>query len=154
MENKILDDCVNEVVKENPDVTSSHEGFFEAISQRFIEKRLEEFPKICDVTRIQNWMKYEEMKEKSYKGKYTDTYGWSKDGTFKFDFDIPQDLYLFMINLVYKDFWGNDNEKVWRKFMNKICSRTSPMTILEAQTLLIKTKQIYGPNSDRSLVNG
>jgi hypothetical protein len=36
----------------------------------------------------------------------------------KFQFEIPQELYMFMQNLIYDKFWEQDNKKIADKFMN------------------------------------
>lgn len=143
----MLAEATNEVMLEKPNATDNLEDFFNRVSKRFLEKKLDDFPRMCQIARVQNKIKLEELQKDSYAGKYTDSIGWSKDGSFKFEFEIPEELYLFMINLVYREFWGDDNKKVWRAFMNAVCRGDNAME------LLMKTKMIYGPNSDRSLVN-
>lgn len=138
--------AVNEIVKETPSIKHNPIEFIKAVGKRFIEKQLDNFPNLCMVTRWQNKLKWDELNAIGNKGKYTDTYGWSPNHTMKFDYEIPQELYLFMINLVYKDFWSEDNERVWRKFMKRICDGRDPM-----ETLLW-VKKIYGPNSQEGLV--
>lgn len=124
----------------------SAEEYIKQVSKRFIELQIDAFPFYCEVARVQNKLKQEELAKYGYKGKYTDTMGWSEDRTMKHDFEIPQELYLFMVNLVYKDFWSEDNEKVWRKFMKRICAGDDPMQ------LLIWVKTIYGSNSQNEIV--
>ena len=72
--------------------------------------------------------------------------GWSEDGNFRFEYEIPNELYLFMVNLVYKDFWTNENSKIWRKFMKKVCDGE------DAYSTLQWVKTIYGPNSQEGIV--
>lgn len=108
-----------------------------------MELQLHSFPKYCEIARWQNKIKYDELRDHGIKGKYTDSIGWSPEREFKFDFEIPEDLYLFMVNMVYRDFWANDNEKVWRAFMNAICRGDDPMECL------MKVKVIYGSNSQK-----
>lgn len=143
---QILVDAVNAAVAEKPSVTDNMESLMLAAHKKFIEMKLDDFPRMCAVARMQNKIRYDELKEVGNKGKYTESYGWSNDGSFKWEFDIPQDLYLFMKCLVYKDFWATDNKKVHRAFMNAICRGDDPMTIL------IKVKQLYGSNKDVSLI--
>lgn len=108
--------------------------------------KLNDFPRMCDVARYTNKILLDELREKSNKGKYTDTYGWSHDGTFKWEFEIPADLYLFMKCLVYKNFWDNNNKKISRAFMNAICRGDDPMDTL------MKVKMYYGENKDVGLI--
>lgn len=120
--------------------------FIQAVSKKFIDLQLDAFPMYCQVARMQNKMKQDELKDTGRKGKYTDSIGWSEGYTFKHDYEIPSELYLFMQNLVYRDFWSEDNEKVWRKFMKGICMGLDPMELLMA------VKSIYGSNSQKDSV--
>jgi len=120
--------------------------FIKEVSKKFIEKQIDSFPFLCEVTRMQNKLKWDELKEHGIKGKYTDSIGWSESREFKFDYEIPQELYLFMVNLVYYDFWSNDNEKIWRKFMKRICQGDDAMQVL------MWVKMIYGSNSQKEIV--
>lgn len=122
------------------------EEYIKAVAKKFIELQLDAFPFYCEVARIQNKLKQDELFKYGHKGKYTDTYGWSEDGTMKHDFEIPNELYLFMVNLVYSDFWSEENEKVWRTFMKRVCRGDRP------EELLIWVKTIYGSNSQQTIV--
>ena len=122
--------------------------FIQQVSKRFIEKQIDAFPMICDITRMQNKLAKEENEKYGKKGKYTDSYGWSDGYSFKHDFEIPSELYLFMVNLVYKDFWEEENSKVWRKFMHLILTGTN---YTDMQTLMW-AKMIYGSNSQKESV--
>lgn len=114
-------DAVNEVCEKNPGITGNAVDFIKAVGKKFVEKQLERFPEICEIARVQNLIEWKNQRDNGNKGKYTDSYGWSKDRTFKFDYHIPQELYLFMQNMVYKEFWSEENERVWRRFMKRIC---------------------------------
>lgn len=142
----ILAEAVNKAVDEKPGCTDSMEALIQESYKHFIQMKLDDFPRMCEVARIQNKLRLDELREIGNKGKYTDSYGWSNDGTFKWEFDIPSDLYLFMKCLVYKDFWSKDNKKVHRAFMNAICRGDDPMT------LLMKVKTLYGNNKDQTLL--
>ena len=120
--------------------------FIKAVSAKFIEKQLDFFPTLCDITRYQNKLKQEELFQKGIKGKYTDSYGWSESMNFKHEFEIPQELYLFMVNLVYKDFWSNENRSIWVPFMRKILKGE------DAMETLMWVKSIYGRNSQKELI--
>jgi len=150
---QIIADAVNEIVQEQPGIQNDPVGFATAANNRVIFKMIDYFPLMCEDARKVNQAKYEFYKEHGNKGRFTDTYGWSNDRTMLFDYDIPPDLYHFMQSIVYKDFWSEDNERVWRGFMKKICRSNCPLTALEAHELLIKTKQLYGPNQDQGLTN-
>jgi len=120
--------------------------FLREVGRKFIQIQLDNFPALCEIARVQNKLKQDELKATGYKGKYTDSYGWSEERSFKHDFEIPSELYLFMVNLVYTDFWSNDNEKVWRTFMKRILRGDDSME------LLVWVKSIYGSNSQKELV--
>lgn len=136
-----------EALKENPRLAKQNPmKFINLVYKKFCEARLDDFPRLCEVTRWQNKIKWDELNQIGNKGKYTDSMGWSPKGEFKFDYEIPQELYLFMVNLVYADFWEEANEKVWRKFMKNICRGDDPM-----ETLL-KVKKYYGSNSQEGIV--
>lgn len=152
----LLNQAVNDVVKENPNATDDIEGLMEKVSRKFLNAKLDDFPRICDIARVQNKMKRDELNGiGARRGKFdsvnnTETF-WSDEGNFMHDYEIPQELYAFMEHFVYRNFWTDDNAKVWRPFMKAICARNSPMLQYDAMNLLIKVKQIYGSNADMSL---
>lgn len=142
-------DATNAVTKEKPSlVTQDPDAFILAVHKKWIEAKLDDFPRMCQVAMMQNKLKMDELTAHGNKGKYTDSVGWSNSGDMKWEFDIPQDLYMFMINLVYREFWGKDNERVKRAFMNAICRGDDPITTL------MKVKTLYGSNKDLSLTKG
>lgn len=120
--------------------------FIKDVSKRFIEKQLDFFPQLCEITRVQNKIKFDELRAADTKGKYTDSYGWSDSKEFKFEYEIPSELHLFMTNLVYRDFWSNENKHISRAFMKKILAGEDAM-----QTLMW-VKSIYGSNSQKESV--
>ena len=122
--------AVNEIVAENPGIQHDTMAFIRKVGERFIKKQVERFPEICEIARWQNVLERQQNEKYGKKGKFTDSYGWSEDGTFKIDYKIPQELYLFMQNLVYADFWDEQNEKVWRRFMKRIVSGDDPYEAL------------------------
>lgn len=142
----LLEQAVNKAVEDNPSVTDSMDSLIEASYKNFIQLKLDDFPRMCEVARVQNLLRLKELQEIGNKGKYTESYGWSNDGSFKWEFDVPQDLYLFMKCMVYKDFWNKDNDKIKRSFMNAICRGDDPITTL------MKVKSVYGSNKDVSLI--
>ena len=149
----LLADSVNEVVKDNSSSTDDIQGLIEKVSRKFLNKKLDDFPSICDITFIQNKLKREELSQTAKRGKFdymnkSETY-WSDERNFMHDFEIPQELYCFMQTFVYKDFWTKENEKIWRPFMGKLCK--SRMIAYDAMNMLIKIKQYYGSNMDLSL---
>jgi len=129
--NSVLVTTVNEVVKESPAAKESLSDMVDRVSKRFIENKLDDFPRMCDVFRVQNILKARKLSEDG-------TEGWSDSKSFKWDFEIPTDLYYFMVNLVYRNFWEEDNEKVWRPFLRALMRGDDPMSTL------MKVKAIYG----------
>lgn len=148
---EIVNQAINEVVAEQPCIVNSPCEFAFRANNRVIQKMIDYFPQMCQDAREINQKKYALMREFGNKGKFTDTYGWSNDGTMLFEYDIPPDLYHFMRVAVYKDFWSEDNAKVWKGMMKKICRDTQPLSEYEAGNLLVKIKQHYGSNKDGSL---
>lgn len=142
---QVLTNAVNDAVKDKPSITGNIDSLIAETYKRFVDYKLDDFPRMCQVAMMQNKIKMEEMRQYGNKGRFTDSYGWSNDGDFKFEFDIPQDLYLFMVNLVYKNFWSNTNKKIHKAFMNAICRGDDPMTTL------MKVKTYYGSNKDAGL---
>jgi len=146
--NGLRESAFQEVSDENKNLAKRDPiAFIREVHKRFVLKRVEAFPHMCEVARMQNYLKWQDIYKNGKQGKYSGTYGWSEDGKFKFDYDIPEELYLFMQNLIYKDFWGEENKKVWRKFMKKVCDGEDP------ERLLIWVKSIYGSNSNPGIVN-
>lgn len=139
--NQIIDNAIDEVIKEKPTAQESPREMVERVANKFIQDKIDDFPRMCDVAYIMNKEKQKELQEIGRKGKFTDTYGWSEDGNTLADYDIPQDLYNFMQIFVYKDFWGNENENIWRPFMKKVCKG---MIAYDAMNLFIKLKKHYG----------
>lgn len=145
---QLRETAIREVVKEQTihKRKLSAFDFVKAVSKKFIELQIDNFPTLCDITRVQNKLKWDEINATGKKGKYTDSMGWSENGEFKFDYEIPEEMYLFMTNLVYHDFWSNSNRKVWREFMKRICQGA------DAMETLMWAKMIYGSNQQTSAV--
>lgn len=122
--------AVNEVVAKSPGIQHNTLEFIKAVGKKFIEKQVERFPEICEIARVQNILEAKANEKYGKKGKYTDTYGWSEDGTMRADYKIPQELYLFMTNLVNADFWSEENSKTWRRFMRRIVTGDDPYDAL------------------------
>lgn len=129
-----------------PYLSDDIKSFMEKVWEIMIPMLLDYFPILCETARRQNIDIYKQMEEFGNKGVYTDSVGWSKDRTMKFEFTVPSDLRAFMMTLVYKRFWESDNKKVHRAFMNAICRGDDPMDTL------MKVKMLYGSNKDMSLI--
>lgn len=139
--NTALDNAVDGVIKETPQAQENPHDFIRRVTNKYIEEKIHCFPQMCEVARMMNYEKRKQMAEISNKGKYTDSYGWSDDGNMLSDYDIPQDLYNFMQIFVYKEFWGNDNARIWRPFMQKVCRG---MIDYDAMNLFFKLKHYFG----------
>ena len=139
--NQILDNAVDEVIKETPAAQENPRDFIERVTNKFIEEKIHAFPAMCDVARIRNLERQKELSEIGNKGKYTDSYGWSNDGEFFEKCIIPQELYYFMKVFVYKEFWEKDNEKIASMFMKKVCRG---MIDYDAMNLFFKLKKHFG----------
>ncbi len=141
MEKTALDNAVDTVIKEAPQSQTNTRDFVERVTNAFIEEKIHSFPSMCEVARLMNIEKQKMLYEVGNKGKYTDSYGWSNDGQLLADYDIPQELYNFMKVFVYKEFWGNENARIWRPFMRKVCSG---MLDNDAMNLFFKLKNYFG----------
>ncbi len=138
------------------EVSSTHKNlaktdpieFIKLCHKKFCEKKIAAFPYMCEVARVQNFMKWKELNEVGRKGKYTDSMGWSEDGTFKFEYEIPTELHNFMTNLVYDKFWDEDNRPIWRKFMKRVCDGDDP------NRLLIWVRSQYGTEQGKVTAYG
>jgi hypothetical protein len=120
------------------DISITHKGlaksdpieFIKLCHKKFCEKKIEAFPRMCEIARVQNMLKWQELNAIGNKGKYTDSFGWSPNGEFRFQFEIPEDLYHFMENLVFAGFWEKPNKKIADKFMNRLCKGADPKQLL------------------------
>lgn len=135
LNNQMRKEAVSEVVGANPGIENDPLSFIKAVGKKFLEKQVERFPEMCEVARVQNYISWQNLERYGNKGKYTESYGWSQDGSFQFEYQIPNDLYLFMVNVVYREFW---NGKIWRKFMKMVCDG------VDAYECLMFAKSYYG----------
>lgn len=127
--------AVKEVLKKHPHITSIRgdlNDFVHKVGLEFIKNKLHNFSKLCTETRRVNYLKQKELEGMG------NPKGWSAKKDFKFDYIIPKDFYMFMINMVYRNFWNEDNEKVWRSLMKAI------MRGDDSAELLKKVKIYYG----------
>lgn len=121
---QLRNETVNQVVKENRGITSDINEMIRRVGKQFTENKLLTFPKLCIEARRVNYLKMKEFMELDNPG------GWSEDRKFKFDYVVPRELYLFMINMVYRNFWSDENKKVWKSFMRAVCRGDEPMALL------------------------
>ena len=122
------------------------QGFMDDLVHESLVVWLEAFPEICrDLIRV-NRAKTALLQQIGNKGKYTDTYGWSENRTFKFEYEYTPEFYYFMTNYVYHDFFGNDNKKHYRQFMKRLFRGDDPIETL------MWVKKIYGNNQQKENV--
>lgn len=139
----------NEVSEEHKNLARTNPtDFIMKVHKKFCQKKIEEFPRMCEVARVQNIIKWDELRKHGNRGKYTETYGWSDDGEMKFQFEIPQELYHFMQNLVYAGFWEKHNKKVADRFMNRLCKGEDP------KQLLVWVRSHYGREQGKVTSHG
>ena len=123
---------MNELVKNHPKAFVHMEDGGKKLMEEFIKAKLADFPNLCVEARRVNFLEKKMLRDQGNEG------GWSKKREFKFDYIIPRELYLFMTNMVYRNFWDEINEKVWRSFMKAIMRGDDPMGLLR------KVKVYYG----------
>lgn len=122
------------------------QGFMDRLFEESLKVWLDYFPVICKDVRRVNFEKRKLMMEISNKGKFTDSYGWSDSGEMKWEYEYTPEFYFFFTNYVYRNFFDKDNKKVVNKFMHALMRGDDPIE------LLVKVKQIYGNNQQKSMV--
>ena len=129
--------AVNEVSKHTKALDNIEE-FIKKVGKQFIESKLYHFPRLCLEARRVNFLKKQEL------DRLGNPEGWSGKKDFKFDYTIPSELYMFMVNMIYREFWAEENERVWRSFMRGIMRGTDPMELLK------KVRVYYGSFSNQA----
>jgi len=114
----------NQVMADNPGLESSPDALVAAIYKQYVDNKLYAFPRLCLEARRVNQLKWKEYETQG------NAKGWSDKKNFKFDYEIPRELYLFMVNMVYRNFWSSENSKVWRSFMNQMLRGDDPQGLL------------------------
>jgi len=122
-EDKMKLDAMRRVLKASTDALKDP-LFMQKCMDEFMKEKIANFPKLCDEARRVNTVKKKQFTSIGNEG------GWSEKKDFKFDFSIPQELYTFMVNLVARSFWNEENEKHWRAFMNGIMENEDPTYLL------------------------
>ena len=116
--------AVNEVRKEQGPLIGNFDTFVRKVADKFIQMKLYSFPKLCLETRRVNYLQRRELNQMGNEK------GWSDKKTMMIDYIIPKELYLFMVNMIYLNFWSDENRKVWRSFMKGIIRGDDPETLL------------------------
>ncbi len=117
-------DAINEVSKSTRALDNLDE-FVKKVAKKYVENKLWNFPQLCLEARRVNYLKKQELEKLGNPG------GWSEKRDFKYDYIIPTELYMFMTNMIYRNFWAKENERVWRSFMRGIMRGTDPMELLK-----------------------
>ena len=129
-----LNSVINRVIHKSTETIKDNDDLILKIADEFLQQRLHEFPRLCNQTRIDNLLQRQQFESMGNAG------GWSEKRDFKFDYTIPKELYNFMINMVDRNFWEEDNEKIWRPFLDGIMRSQDP------ELLLRKCKLHYDGN--------
>ena len=145
---QLIEQTIQEVEKDKPVLCGPKRAieFIQEVSKKFLQNKIDQFPTYCEVMRFQFNEKKKLMEDYGRKGKYTNSYGWSEDMTIKWEVDIPEDLYFFMIRFVYHDFWNEDNKKITDEFLKRILRGDDPLTTL------MWAKAFYGSNKQEGIV--
>lgn len=122
------------------------QGFMDRLIEESLVVWLEYFPRICQEVRRINYEKRKLMREISNKGKFTDSYGWSDSGETKWEYEWTPEFYFFFTNYVYRQFFDEENKKVYNKFMKRL------MRGDDAIELLMSVKKVYGSNKQDEMV--
>ena len=133
-ENTIRTHAINETVKGiNPKLLTDP-IFVKRVADNFMQMKINQFPVLCEEARRVNYLK------KKFLADIGNPKGWSEKKHFKYDVDIPTELYYFMINLVAKDFWSDENKKINKWFMEGILKGE------DSSFLLYRCKQYFEGN--------
>lgn len=97
------------------------------VMEEFLRLQFKYFPAFCEETRQINIKQIKELNDFGNKSPtrmiagqvHEGTSGWSKDGTFKHKWVVPQQLKSFMEH-IKKDFWSDENAKIRDKFMKDL----------------------------------
>ena len=98
--------------------------FIHKCMDEFMKTKIAMFPRLLAEVRKVNLLKKKQFVDMGNSG------GWSEKKDFKWDYEIPTELYTFMINMVARDFWSEENEKQWRMFMDGIMKNEDPTFLL------------------------
>lgn len=154
------EEILNQVVEEMPlkdrsDIGKGHMGdFLNTLVASFYEKQVENFPVLCEETRMTNIQHLKQLEAVGNKtptrmvgGKvYEGSSGWSKDLSFKFKWIVPMQLKNFMRNCIYTEFWNDENHKVRDKFMKGILKGDDPYELLKW------VRGVYGGSNDQRII--
>lgn len=138
MSEAVRNEAVNDVLENQKHLEVGTLEWVKAIGAKFIQKKIEDFPRICKQFCI------DEHNRRLADWRLGNEGGWSEKRTFKQEYNIPNELYLFMVNMVFKDFWDDNNRKVWKPFLDGLLKGNDPIETL------MKAKSYYG--STKSMI--
>ncbi|MCE5224906.1 MAG: hypothetical protein LLG05_03510 [Porphyromonadaceae bacterium] len=143
---EIIQKAINEVVYENKGIERDPIALINKSWQRKAEYETDMFPSYCRHAYEVNFKAQKALYEIGKKGRFTDSYGWSKDRTFLAKWVIPSELKHYMKNMVYVNFWDDSNAKVRDSFMKAVCRGG---TLQDYKDLLSKVVLYYGAESGK-----
>lgn len=141
---QLIAKSVNKAVDDNPGIENDLDRLIEKTWVNKVEFETQMFPKYCHETCMVNHQAQEALKAVGLKGKFTNSYGWSKDRTLLAQYCVPLDLKMYMRNMVYIDFWEDSNARERDSFMKQVCKGG---TSTDYKRLLMKVVLHYGTNS-------
>jgi hypothetical protein len=117
------------------------------VLEEFLALQYQYFPFFCYDAMIVNHEHNKELEEKGNKSPtmmvgdkvYDGSTGWSKDGTFKEMWIIPEQLHTFMMH-IDPNFWADTNAKTRNSFMKAVLRGDDPYELLR------KVYSHYGSN--------
>lgn len=126
--------------------------YWARLLEEFYKLQYYYFPMFCEDTRIANIKQrkfYDDYGNKSKEyytenGKIGGTSGWSKDGNFKHEWVVSNQLREFMRHIDPR-FWDDMNAKVCNSFLRGIMRGDDPYTLLD------KVYYYYGSNVEESI---
>ena len=148
---QLVDQAVNEVVYENKGIERDPVALINKAWQRKAEFETKMFPKYCQDAYRANAQAQKALYDVGRRGKYTESYGWSKDGHFLAKWVVPNTLKMYMRNMVYVGFWDDSNAKVRDSFMRSVCRGG---TAQDFKDLLSKVVLYYGCESGKFITEG
>lgn len=143
LNSSLLDDAIKDAIAKKSNIVESETEMVKRVYDEFIMKKVKTFPMLCKDCYQANRMNNKFLEDYGNKGKYTESYGWSKDGTMKHNYLISKQLKHFMENLVYRRFWEEDNARIRDWFMEQVCAGG---TTFDYEQLLKVVVAKYGQN--------
>lgn len=141
---QLIAQSVNKAIDERPGIENDLDALIEKTWVNKVELETQMFPEYCQEACIVNYKAQQALRAVGRKGRFTNSYGWSKDRTLLAQYCVPLDLKMYMKNMVYHDFWDDSNARERDSFMKQVCKGG---TKTDYQRLLMKVVLHYGTNS-------